>query len=396
VVALVRGTRRSDIHRSDIHRSDIHRSDVAVTAVLTALGTLLMVADVLGDDPGTRVDSHAWPLLPVFLLAVVPVLWWRRSLVAVLAVAIGAMAAHDLLFGHLVRCGAGLPLVFVLAFLAGLGQDRRRGLIAVGLTAVLTALVLVYDTAAGPELLPVAVVVLLVLWGIGQVARSHVAMGEELRRRNAELQDLHGRRTALEVAEDRQRLSLQLEQLLDVRLTQLETTARQGAGSDDPQRTRQALADVEESGRRTLAEMRRIVGALRGGEAGSSPSDVSLAPTPSVAQLEALLVRLGRGTLTVDGDPRLLPASLELSAYRIVEHLAAVLAEVPDAPVAVQLRFRPDALELHVSGQVARGADVRGALARTRERARLHAGSVDAKLTRGRARVVARLPVAAG
>jgi hypothetical protein len=64
--------------------------------------------------------------------------------------------------------------------------------------------------------------------------------------------------------------------------------------------------------------------------------------------------------------------------------------------VAVRVRFAAKALELHVSGAVARGADVRAALARTRERARLHAGSVDARLTRGRARVVARLPVAAG
>ena len=92
----------------------------------------------------------------------------------------------------------------------------------------------------------------------------------------------------------------------------------------------------------------------------------------------------------------MLPASVELSAYRIVEHLAGVLADRHDAPAAVQVCFHPDVLELHVSGAVSRGAEVRETLARTRERARLHAGSVEVKLTRGRARVVVHLPVPDG
>jgi hypothetical protein len=92
----------------------------------------------------------------------------------------------------------------------------------------------------------------------------------------------------------------------------------------------------------------------------------------------------------VAGDPRVLPPSLELSAYRIVEHLVAVLDDAPDA--AVVLAFSDDALEVRVSGRVPRGADVRGAVARARERARLHAGSLDAKVGRGRARIVATLP----
>ena len=121
--------------------------------------------------------------------------------------------------------------------------------------------------------------------------------------------------------------------------------------------------------------MRRVVGVLRGGE-------VALAPTPSVTHLEGLLARRGSVRLAVDGDPRVLPPSLELSAYRIVEHLLAVLDDTPDAVVV--LGFSDDALEVRVSGRVPRGADVRGAVARARERARLHAGSLEAKVTRGR------------
>ena len=192
---------------------------------------------------------------------------------------------------------------------------------------------------------------------------------------NAELAVLRDRRAALEVADDRLRVSQQLETLLDTRLGDLEGAAR--SAQDDP---REALQTIEDGSRRTLADMRDIVGTLQ---------EPALTPAPSVAQMEVLLERSGRGVLTVNGDPRELPASLELSAYRIVEHLSEVLG----ADTAVTVHFRQDALEIAVAGAFAKGADLRGALARARERARLHAGSVEAKVGRGQARVLARLPV---
>jgi signal transduction histidine kinase len=250
----------------------VRRIDVLITGVLLVLAAWLSVLNI-GGDPEVRIDSQSWLQLPVFLAAMLPVLWWRRAPLLAIGASTVVMAAHDLLFGHLVRCGAGLPLAFVFAFLVGLGCDRRKGLVAVGLTIVLAGAVLVWDTAAGPEVLPVVAVILLVLWGIGQVARSRSALGEELRRRNAELAALRDRRAALEVADDRLRVSEQLETLLDARLGDLEAAAR--SGPDDP---REVLQTVEEDSRRTLAEMREIVGTLRGDE-------LALAPVPSVAQL---------------------------------------------------------------------------------------------------------------
>src|SRR4051812_44838672 len=98
----------------------VRPADVVVAALLTALGAFLMVQNVLaGPGEATRVDSHSWALLPVFALATLPVLWWRRGVVGVLLVSAAAMGVHVLAFGWLVRCGAGLPLAFVLAFLVG-------------------------------------------------------------------------------------------------------------------------------------------------------------------------------------------------------------------------------------------------------------------------------------
>jgi signal transduction histidine kinase len=371
-------------------RRGIRPLDVALTALLLALGTWLMVLNIFGGDATTPVDSHSWLVLPVFLLAMVPVLWWRRHLVAVAAVAAAAMTAHVLLFGHMVRCGAGLPLVFVLAFLSGFARGRR-GVVALVPTGVASAAVLAYDTAAGPELLPVALIIVAVLFGVGRVTRSRALLAEELRGRTEDLRSLRDERAALEVRSDRLHVSQQLEELLDARLARLEAAADEGAGTHDPQRARAALLAIEEDSRQALDDMRQAVGVLRGGEA-------RLAPTPSVAQLDALLARLGGGRLSVDGDPRVLPASLELSAYRIVEHLVGVLADGRDAPVGVRVRFGERSLELSISGPVHRdrGADLRQAVARARERALVHAGSLDLRVSRGQAQVLARLPVPEG
>jgi glucose-6-phosphate-specific signal transduction histidine kinase len=134
--------------------------------------------------------------------------------------------------------------------------------------------------------------------------------------------------------------------------------------------------------------MRTIVGLLRGG-------DVALAPAPTVAHLDALLARHTKSDsrLTVAGDPRSLPATVELSAYRIVEHLVDVLADQRQSRIEVGVRFDDDALEIRVQGPVDRSADIKAAVARARERAKLLGGSLEMKVTRGRASAVAQLPV---
>jgi hypothetical protein len=109
-----------------------------------------------------------------------------------------------------------------------------------------------------------------------------------------------------------------------------------------------------------------------------------------------LLARSGRSdaTLEVSGEARALPASVELSVYRIVEHLLGVLGG-GGSPVEVHVRFEDDALEIRMSGPVHRGADLRAAVARARERAQLQDGSLDVKIARGRASAVAQVPIVA-
>jgi signal transduction histidine kinase len=367
---------------------DVRPVDAVLAGVLGSLGILLALANIVSTDD-TMVDSRSWLQLPVFVAAVVVVLWWRRSLVAVVLASTALMLTHVLAFGGLVRCGAGLPLVFALAFLCGFGPSRRRDRVtALGLSVVLAALVLVRDTAAGPELLPVVALLQVGLFWIGRVVAQRASMARELRQRNEDLRVLRDERAALEVSDDRVQLSARLEVLLDQRLGLLAAAADEAAAAADPAALQARLFELEENSRQTLGDMRALVGQLRGGE-------VALAPSPSVAHLDGLLARYLRGgsRLQVRGDPRMLPASVELSAYRIVEHLVAALSDTPTAPVGVTMTFADDALEILVAGAVTRGSDLRGAAARARERAVLHAGSLDLKVSRGRARAMAHLPV---
>lgn len=154
----------------------IRPTDIVLAALLSALGVLLMVEDMHGPSGGTRIDSTSWVMIPVFLLATLPVVLRRVNLMAVIAVAAVAMAVHDVAFDWVVRCGAGLPLAGVLAYSAGrLVADRRQSLIAVALTIGVQALVLVRDSAAGIGILPVTAAIGIALWGTGWFVRSRLA-----------------------------------------------------------------------------------------------------------------------------------------------------------------------------------------------------------------------------
>lgn len=362
--------------------------DVAITAILTLIGALLMQMQV-GMEVGRPVDgvtidsNSGW--LYLFVVAPLAVLWWRRSIIVVVLVATAVMLLHTLAFGHVVRCGAGLPLVFVLCFLGGYQQDRSKAWWALGTVETLAFVTLLRDSAAGLEIFPVIAVMCAGGWWVAGLARTRATLAQELRVRNDELRMLRDQRAQLEVTGDRARVSGELDALLDRRLRQLTMLAEAGARTESPAAAQALLTRIEGEGRRTLDEMRDVVGRLRGGE-------VALSPAPSVAHLDALLAQHG-SRLVVTGDPRSLSASVELSAYRIVEHLLGVLDRDGDQPVDVRMAFENGALEVSVTGKVSRGADVRDAIARARERARLQEGTLHVKLARGRARAVAHFPV---
>ncbi len=362
----------------------IARRDIAI-AVLFAVLAVPFIGWMQEDH-----HSHTLPARPVMgfliLLAVIPVLWRRRAPLLAAAGTLVGTAIHVGAYGMITRCGLMLPLFFVEAFAVAAWLERREALVGLAIVLGSCVVCLSEDQAAHWSGLTIAVPVSLAVWFIGRVVRSRTGMVVRLRERNAELRAQRETNARLEVESDRVRLSAELDELLRTRLSELTQLAE--SGSRDDEDAGLALARIEAESRATLEQMRSVVGLLRDGDGAATE------PQPTLAHLDALLLN-AKGTearLTVTGEPRVLPVGLELSAYRVVEHL---LGATDDAPgVNVHVDFAADALEVTVSGP-ARSSRRRSeaALDRARERLALHHGSLEAETAGGRTRATAALPV---
>ena len=134
--------------------------DWLLAGVLTVLGVVLMLENITVTDADVAHDvttgsmahtmsTHTWWMLPVFAAATIPVLWWRRSVLTVTGISLAVLILHDVLFGWVTRCGAALPLAFVLGFLGALTYDRRRAWLSCGLASLLTVAAVPVDSSAG-------------------------------------------------------------------------------------------------------------------------------------------------------------------------------------------------------------------------------------------------------
>ena len=361
--------------------------DIAAAVILSAYAVALTSGVVHTSHP------HGGVAASIGVLAMtLPVAWCRRWPLAAAGVLAAAAVLNGVLFGPMVRCGAALPAVFLVAFATGVRCDRARSAAGLLLCAGAVAAEGLYDPQIEARGLVVVLPVLIAFFAAGRLVRARTETAKALRVRSAELRRQREQTARLAVLADRARVTAELEGTLHTQIGGIASTAATGLGALDTDHAaaRQALASIERDGRAVLGHLRDVLGSLQE----PAPSE----PQPTLARLSELL---GRATtadarLTVDGSPRTLPAGLELSGYRIVEHLLLALQDAPDAAVDVRLRFCPDALELHVSGPPAPAADLRAVLAAARERASLHGGSVDSRLADGVCYAMARLPLVSG
>ena len=341
---------------------------------------------------GVKSGPHAGVAASIVALTMtLPVIWERRAPLAAAAAVLAGAAVNELLIGPMVRCGPGLPAVFVIAFFAATRLDRR-GLIAAGALCLGAVTVQAfYDPNLGASFLVAGVPVVLASGLAGRMARSRSRTAAALRERNAELREQREQTARLAVAADRARVAGELDEFLRDRISAMADAAATGRDlvTADPDAAKDAFASVENSGRATLAQMREVVGTLR--------EERLTAPQPVLAELGGLLERAttSDARLRVEGSPRALPAGLELSAYRIVEHLLAALQDEPGARIDVLVRFAPEALELDVTGPVGTHADPVTAFSVARERVALLGGTFRIDTGPARWGALVRLPLAA-
>ena len=361
--------------------------DIAAAVILSGYAVALTSGALPTGHPHGGAGASAG-----VLAMTLPVAGRRRAPLAAACVLAAAAVANGLVFGSMVRCGATLPAVFLVAYTIGVRYDRARSAGGLLLCAGAVVAEALYDPQIRANGLVVVLTVLAAFFTAGRLIRARNATAEALRGKSAELRRQREETARLAVLADRAHLSRDLEGSLHTQIGGIASTAAAGlrALDADHDAARRALASIERDGRAVLGHLRQVLGGLHEQAAGE--------PQPTLARLSGLLARAtsADARLTVDGDPRTLPAGLELSGYRIVEHLLLALEDAPEAAVAVRLCFRPDLLELHVSGPPSPTADLRAVLAAARERASLHGGTVESRVADGICYATARLPLISG
>jgi signal transduction histidine kinase len=363
---------------------DVNRTDGLIALVLSVFAVLLTSGVTHSGHP----HGGFWASLAVLTMTV-PVLWRRRApLAAVSTLAAGALF-NWLVIGSMVRCGAALPALALVMFSVGLRRELRVALGGATLGVIAAVALALSDPNLTSGFIIPGSVLLLALWGVGRLVRSREGMVASLRTRTRELGEQRERTAQLAVAAERARVAAGVDGLLQERIGELAGEAARGRGAVDqqPQVAREALSTIEHEGRRTLSQMREIVGSLR--------EDAPIEPQPGLSDLDGLLQRATTSEvrLHVEGQRRALPAGLELSGYRIVEHLLATLRDAPEVRVDVTLGFAGDMLEIVVSGPMRAEVDSQTALAGAREWVALHGGQLEAKAQTGRSQTVVRLPL---
>ncbi len=357
--------------------------------LLAALLSIWAITLVTGVFPGST--NHGGVVAAIGVLAMtLPVAWERRApLWAAAAVAAGALV-NELLIGPMVRCGPGLPAVLVIAFFAGSRLDWGRLAIAAVLCMGAVTAQAFYDPQLGPGFITIGLPAVLLACAAGRLVHERAVAAAALRARNAELRAQREETAELAVAADRARVASDLNDFVRDQITVMAEAASAGRElmTDDPAAAQDALARVGTSGRQTLAQMREVVGNLR--------AERLTGPQPVLADLDSLLQQAttADARLRVSGSPRALPAGLELSAYRIVEHLLEALEDAPDARIDVQLRFSDDALELDVSGPASKQPGT--AFATAQERVALLGGTLNVETGTDRCTALVRLPLLPG
>ena len=283
--------------------------------------------------------------------ASVALLWrWRRPL-TVLCVTSAAVLVPSFAWGssHLV---AGVLAMVVAVFACGAHGDRPWSALAMPLGIATTLTFVANDPADSLSASWTWSLNLLWIYGVGAWVRQSHRLVEQSGAEAAAL-------AAAAAAEDRVRLARDLHDVLahSLAVMLVQTEAADEVLEDDPVQARKALGHVREAGRSALADIRRIVGALRDGE----PAAVEPEPggAPGLRLVPALVAAIrGSGMpveLRVDGDVESVPAAEGVAAYRVVqEALTNTLRHAGPVPTEVSLVVADGSLQVrvHDSGAV--------------------------------------------
>lgn len=360
-----------------------------------AFDLVLALTLVLASFPMTLLGGQTAWALALSLAQTTPLFWRRRHPVAVFAVVAGTSAlqaaTHDLpVWGQV-----AFPVALYSLARFGSRRDALVGLF-VGLCGAAVASwvwtsaqvasyppgleYVDYDVGVDdllPWFLSICAIVL-AAWALGSRARIRHAYEESLLERGRRLAAEAEQRAVLAAAEERTRIAREMHDVVahGLSVVIVQADGARYAAARDPEVAVRTLETVSAVGRDALAEMRRLLGLLRGGE------DAALAPQPRLADLPSLVTTDDSVELDLPDPLPVVPDGVALTAFRLVqESLTNVRKHAgPTARATVRLRDTGDALELEVvddgRGAVADQTPGLG-LVGMRERVEVHGGTLD-------------------
>jgi signal transduction histidine kinase len=356
----------------------------AFDALVVAVAAEGALEVALRQGASSAPEASVWVAAPAIAVMALPLLARRRFPFAAPASVWVLAAAFSFLDGQLVTFTASASIAgLAAAFLLGNLRDTLRSRLGLALVLGCAALLISND----PDHSAGQLVFTPILFGIGWLAgyalreRAEEAEAAEARAEQAERE----RETAarLAVAEERARIARELHDIVAhaVSVMVLQVGAVRHKLPAELRDDKDALGDVEHAGRSALAEMRRLLGAMRDGD-----DDVELSPQPGLDALPALADSVGRAGLPVrvhvEGEAVPLPRAVDLSAYRIVqEGLTNSLKHARASAADVTIRYGADEVELEVAddGAGPSGSDGRGhGLVGVGERVKIYGGEMTA------------------
>ena len=352
--------------------SDVLLTLLALVTTLPALprdSTRMHAAEVvvLAISVAPLLVRRIWPL---------PVFGW--ILLTAIAAGLWSKSAID-----------GLALLIALYTVAS-RRPRKEALVCAGLAEVVAviALLLYANSRWWFDAIFVSGMVAAAL-GLGLYFAARRAYLAELQDRAERLERERDQQAALAAAAERARIAREMHDIVAHHLTVMTTLAEAAVATSasSPEKATDVMRSVAVTGRRALADTRRLLGVLR--ERGGQDDAEALQPVPDLSQLDALIEQVrsaGLDTaLELHGQAPDVPAGVQLAVYRLVqEALTNTLKHGgAGARARVRLSFEPGELRVDVNDDGAgsaapAAAGVGGGLPGMRERVRAYGGDVQA------------------
>jgi signal transduction histidine kinase len=291
--------------------------------------------------------------------------------------------------GHLFAWPALLIALYTVAAL----RSRRAALVCAGLLEIVVVVgtaLFGRNTEPGWWFLAISYTGgIAAALGLGLYSATRRAYLAELHDRADRLERERDQQGALAAAAERTRIAREMHDVVAHHLTVMVTLseAAAAASASSPERAAEVMRSVSATGRRALADTRRLLGVLR-----QRPGDdlaAALAPVPDLTQLDALIEEVRSAgletTLEVHGQAPDVPAGVQLTVYRLVqEALTNTLKHGGTAARAtVRLRYLPGELQVDIDDDGAGAtapapAGVGGGLIGMQERIHAYGGDVRA------------------